>query len=166
MILSWAALVVLLAVVGFVLLVLEILIIPGFGVPGILGIGAILGAGVLAWIKLGAVYGLLALGLGLVCALALFWIFPKTSAGRAMILSDAQNGSAADPSLAALVGREGRTLTPLHPAGTAEIADKPVDVVTDGLYVEAGTWVRVVLVEGVRVVVEPVAESQPQEKTS
>jgi membrane-bound serine protease (ClpP class) len=153
---SMTLLVILLMVVGLVLLALEILVIPGFGLVGILGCGAVLAACTVAWLSLGPGYGLLALAAGVVTTALLFWIFPKTSTGRAMVLKETQRGARAGGGrLAELVGREGKALTPLRPAGSVEIGDRTVDVVTDGVYVGAGAPVRVVKVEGARVVVEP-----------
>jgi membrane-bound serine protease (ClpP class) len=55
-----------------------------------------------------------------------------------------------------LLGRTGRTTTPLVPAGKAQIGTELVDVITDGRMVEKGMAVRVVEVLGNRVMVEPV----------
>ena len=54
------------------------------------------------------------------------------------------------------VGEEGVALTILRPAGKAEFGAALVDVVTDGEFLERGAKVRVAMVEGERVVVEPV----------
>ncbi|WP_437284920.1 NfeD family protein [Sorangium sp. So ce406] len=149
-------LVVALLVAGLVLLAIEVLVIPGIGLVGLLGGAAVLGAVAVAWATLGAAHGLLALGAGVCATGLLFWALPRTGAGRRMVLLETQrSGRGPDARLAALVGKEGRALTPLRPAGTVEIEDRAVDVVTDGLYVEAGTPVRVASVEGNRVVVEP-----------
>jgi membrane-bound ClpP family serine protease len=153
---SMAPLVVLLMVVGIVLLAIELLIIPGFGFVGLLGCASILGAAGVAWVFLSPEFGLLAVGGGVGSAALLLWVFPKTGTGRAMVLHETQrSGRGPDRQLAALVGKVGRALTPLRPAGTAEIADRTIDVVTDGVYVNAGDPVRVAKVEGTRVVVEP-----------
>ncbi|WP_437708287.1 NfeD family protein [Sorangium sp. So ce448] len=151
-----ALLVVALLVAGLVLLAIEVLVIPGVGLVGLLGGAAVLGAVALAWAALGIGYGLLALGAGVCVTGLLFWAVPRTPVGRKMVLLETQrSGRGPDARLAALAGKEGRALTPLRPAGTVEIEDRAVDVVTDGLYVEAGTPVRVASVEGNRVVVEP-----------
>lgn len=154
---SWVALVVLLMVAAFVLLAVEILLLPGFGVVGGLGALSVLGATIVAWTKLGVTWGLIALGAGVGASALLLWIFPRTSAGRAMVLVEAHRARGVDPSLARLVGRTGCALTPLRPSGTADIDGRTVDVLTDGVYVDAGVPLRVVRVEGARVVVEPVA---------
>jgi membrane-bound ClpP family serine protease len=151
-----ALLVIALLVAGLVLLAIEVLVIPGVGLVGVLGGAAVLGAVALAWATLGIGYGLLALGAGVFATGLLFWAVPRTRVGRKMVLLETQqSGRGPDARLAALAGKEGRALTPLRPAGTVEIDDRAVDVVTDGLYVEAGTRVRVASVEGNRVVVEP-----------
>lgn len=163
---TWAVLVVLLMVVGLALLAIELFAIPGFGLIGILGAAGLLAAGAVAWSKLGATYGLLALAGGVGIAGFMFWLFPRTAAGRALVLADNQAGAtAAGPGLAALAGKTGRAVTPLRPAGTADVEGRTVDVVTDGVYVEAGAQVRVARVEGTRVVVEvidgaPIKEMQ------
>ena len=151
-----AALVIVLLLVGFILVAAEIFVIPGFGVVGILGGAAIVAATVVAWWKLGQVYGGLSIAAGIVVTAFMFWLFPRTAAGRALVLEGQQVGGAADASLVALVGRVGTALTPLRPAGTVDVDGRPVDVVTDGTYVESGTRVRVARVEGARVIVDAV----------
>jgi membrane-bound serine protease (ClpP class) len=54
-----------------------------------------------------------------------------------------------------LMGQEGVALTYLRPSGTAQFGERRVDVVTDGKFVEAGTKVRVLKVNGFVVLVEP-----------
>jgi membrane-bound serine protease (ClpP class) len=58
--------------------------------------------------------------------------------------------------LTRLTGQQGRALTPLRPGGTVLIGNERVDVVTEGKFVEANTLVKVIHIEGSRVVVEPV----------
>jgi membrane-bound serine protease (ClpP class) len=52
-----------------------------------------------------------------------------------------------------LVGQDGVAVTDLRPAGTAQIGQERVDVVTEGEYVAQGRAVRVVRSEGYRHVV-------------
>jgi membrane-bound serine protease (ClpP class) len=66
-----------------------------------------------------------------------------------------QNAPDALP-LAHLLGKSGQTVTPLRPAGTVMLDDQRVDVITEGKFVESGVPVKVIRVEGMRVVVEPV----------
>jgi membrane-bound serine protease (ClpP class) len=147
-------------VLGLVLLAIEVFVLPGFGVVGVVGIAVILtGAGV-AWVTLGASWGAGSLAIAFVVTAVALFLFPRTSAGKRLVLRADQGGArAADPSLLRLVGQRGRALTPLRPSGTVELADgERVDVVTDGVYVEPGRSVHVVKIEGVRVVVEEIEE--------
>lgn len=52
-----------------------------------------------------------------------------------------------------LLDRTGTALTTLRPSGTALIDGQRIDVVADGAMIERGTAVKVVAVEGARVVV-------------
>jgi membrane-bound serine protease (ClpP class) len=54
-----------------------------------------------------------------------------------------------------LRGRYGRTLSPLRPAGVADFDGRRVDVITEGMMVDEGVWVRVIEVQASRVVVRP-----------
>lgn len=66
----------------------------------------------------------------------------------------AEEGFAAtEGGLDALVGRDGMALTTLRPAGTAEIEGRRVSVVAELGLIDAETPIRVVRVEGNRVVV-------------
>lgn len=65
------------------------------------------------------------------------------------------------PESPTLVGKRGRALTPLRPSGTALVGDEPVDVVTDGTFLDAETEIEVTLVEGSRIVVRAI-ESTPE----
>jgi membrane-bound serine protease (ClpP class) len=153
-----AALVVIgLMVMGLALIAIEVLVIPGFGLIGLLGAAAVLTGGYVAYGSLPPTFAALAIIGGVSAALALFWYLPRTGVGRSMVLRTQAVGSAAKPGLDLLLDREGTALTPLRPSGSVEIDDSAVDVVTDGKYVDAGTKVKVVRVEGSRVVVEPVS---------
>jgi membrane-bound serine protease (ClpP class) len=52
-----------------------------------------------------------------------------------------------------LIGKQGVSSTPLHPAGIAEFQGERVDVVSEGELIDAGVAVKVVKVDGNRVVV-------------
>ncbi|HHY59202.1 MAG TPA: hypothetical protein GX504_01180, partial [Clostridia bacterium] len=67
---------------------------------------------------------------------------------------------APEVSLTRLVGAEGVALTVLRPAGTAEINGEKVDVVAEGSYIPSQTPIKVVKVEGTRVVVREKKEEQ------
>ena len=147
------ALVIVLMAVGMVLLFLEVAIIPGVGVAGVAAILCLLGGVAMAWLQYGAAWGMGSLILSGGLAMGLVTVVPRTRAGRELVLRDAITTQSGGERYALLVGRAGRTLTPLRPSGAAEIEGRRVDVVTDGVFIDAGTRVKVVSVEGARVVV-------------
>ncbi len=55
-----------------------------------------------------------------------------------------------------LVRSIGVAITPLRPSGAVKIGDQRVDVVTAGDFIGTGVEVKVVKVEGTRVIVEKV----------
>ncbi len=72
------------------------------------------------------------------------------------------HGSQSSPDarpLAHLIGKHGRAITPLRPAGSAMIEDARFDVVAQGKFIEIDTPIKVIHVEGNRVVVEPAAQA-------
>jgi membrane-bound ClpP family serine protease len=78
---------------------------------------------------------------------------------RGQIDASTQNAPDALP-LTDLVGKEGKALTPLRPAGAALIGTRRIDVVTEGKFVASDTPIKVIQVEGNRIIVEPLEKKQ------
>ncbi|CAD2076919.1 hypothetical protein GCM10007358_03730 [Phocicoccus schoeneichii] len=78
---------------------------------------------------------------------------------KRLILTDAtdtESGYTSFDDRGYLVGEVGVTVTPLRPSGTVLIDDKRIDAVADGTFINANVDVKVVYVEGTRIVVRPV----------
>ena len=138
---------------GVALLAVEVLLVPGVGLVGFLGLLGMAGSVWVAYAQLGATYGGLALAASAVSTGLAFWLLPKTQVAKSMVLDAATTAKVGDPTLLALVGKEGAAVTTLRPAGSIDIDGRIVDVVSDGDYVERGAKVRVTEVKGQRVVV-------------
>ena len=138
---------------GFILLFLEIFV-PG-GVLGILG-GVLMAYGCYLAFGLSPAWGSAAIGLSAILAVTAVRLVARSRIGKKLILDDAgaREWKAAEAGLPDLIGRSGKTLSPLRPAGLAEIDGRRIDVVADSEFVAAGVLVRVCEVEGNRVVVE------------
>jgi membrane-bound serine protease (ClpP class) len=152
------AIVVTLLVVGTILLLLET-VLPG-AIAGIVGFGCLIGAVVLAYVELGPRAGnfvLLLVAMGLVAG-TLLWMkyFPLSPVARLFVSQRVVGDIGAEQP--ELLNQSGTALTHLRPSGTAVIGGKRVDVVTEGPLIERGTAVKVVAIEGMRVVVRAVAE--------
>lgn len=149
-------------IVGLLFLGAEIFI-PG-GVLGTVGGVALLIAVVLGFVVFPPQYGFfITIGILTLTGVAVYlWIkfFPDSRLGRKMTVKyNLATYKGTQDGLGQLVGKEGETLSALHPGGFALIDNQRVDVVTQGEMIEKGVRVRVVDVEGNRVVVRR-AESE------
>ena len=158
---------ILMFVVGLILLLLEIFVIPGFGIAGISGIILIIASLFLSLVgpdpslEPGIISrAIIQLSVALLFALILIFLLvrflPKSNIFKKFILSEEEKAHAGYTSrtpLSELLGAEGISLTTLRPAGTAEFNGKRVDVVTESEYIEHGKPIIVTAVEGMRVVV-------------
>lgn len=159
---------ILMFVAGVVLLLVEIFIIPGFGIAGISGILLIFASIFLSligsepFITFESVsVAIIQLTLALVAAIILVFLLakflPKTTVFSRLVLSESEKteaGFVSYPSDTSLIGKIGKALTVLRPAGIAEIDGKKYDVVADNEYIEPGKPVKVIRVEGIKVVVQ------------
>jgi membrane-bound serine protease (ClpP class) len=159
---------VILFILAIFLIALEIFVIPGFGIAGISG-GILLVASIfLALVKhplqtprielLQAfqvvVYSFFAT---LVVILLSINLLPKTGAWKRIILEQRETKeegfATEDLTKSDLVGKIGKSLTALRPAGKADFAGKILDVVSEGEFIEKDKEIKVVGVEGNKVVV-------------
>lgn len=150
---------ILLAFVGLAALIIE-LFVPAGGLIGLLGIGSIVTAIVRAFQTQGTAVGTVFLIVSIVLIPTIFvvWFrhFPKSFMGRKLILQDSQSReegytSHTEEKYPDLEGKEGKTVTPLRPAGTVIIEGRRYSAVTDGEFIEAGERVTVKKIEGNRI---------------
>ena len=161
---------ILMFIVGIGLILLEIFVIPGFGIAGISGIILVIVSLFLSlvgshpFIDFEIVSrAIIQLAASLFTAFVLIFILakflPNTSAFQRFVLADAEKtdiGFSSHIHNKDLIGEEGIAITTLRPSGTAEINGKRVDVVTESSYVERGKKIKVIAAEGVRVVVKEI----------
>jgi membrane-bound serine protease (ClpP class) len=154
-------LVIALAVVGFLGILWELHVVPGHGLPGILGGIALLASILLAF---GFPFFFVAIEtfstsliLTAICFALLIRLFPQNLWMRKLALVEAQGPDyVTSADYTSLRGMTGVAASFLRPAGVAQIDGKRVDVLTEGEFIEAGTPIRVTRVEGARIFVEPV----------
>lgn len=158
---------------GAVLVAVEIFVIPGFGLFGVLG-----GAGILGGLYMSLV-GDATLTADLTTA---GWILSTTVAiilvtgwailkrlpqsdrlfrSRIFLASSTDRDSGFESALPRpdLVGSEGVAITDLRPSGTGLFEDERLDVVSESEWIEEGTPIRVVSSEGYRHVVRSFDET-------
>jgi membrane-bound serine protease (ClpP class) len=153
-------------VAGIGLLILEMVVIPGFGVAGIGGIVLILWGLyelLLPDIPIGAEFESMALwGLiigiigGLIGLIMLFKLMTKTSFWQKLTspgVEGAEAGYNTSVGWEGLIGKEGETQSDLRPSGWVMVNGQRVFVVSEGDFLEKNCKVRILSVDGNRVVV-------------
>ena len=165
---------VLLVVAGVILIVVEIFVIPGFGIAGILGILSISAAIVLALLgrfptteDVSRALAVLATTLLFFFVAAYFLVRHLPGAGRLAGIflretEEAALGYVSAPPRPELVGSVGSALSDLRPAGIGLFGDERLDVVSEGGFVEAGARIRILRAEGYRFVVRPLEAAAGQ----
>lgn len=146
--------IIVLAMLGLIMLFAEILM-PGFGLFGILGSASLLGSLVLTY----KLFGMIAFLIMLIVMVAIFFAMiafaKKSGLYNKVVLRDKQEAKDFDEStLRGLLGKVGTTQTELKPFGIAEFDGKMVDVCSTGVFIDRGVEVQVVQITGKTVTVK------------
>lgn len=160
--------------IGVVLLLVEIFVIPGFGITGIAGLLFMAAGLYLAFVPFvvpkmpwdfnifyATVTILLLAGLGSVAGfLTLMHFLPELPGLKRLVLTTALKPGLAKgekgPLHSLKVGQEGEVLSDLRPVGKARFAMVIVDAVAETGYLGKGTAVKIIKIEGNRIMVREV----------
>ena len=89
----------------------------------------------------------------------LFMLWPYSPLGRTRLRAGDNEvtaaNSGANSELEALRGTVGKAVSLLRPSGVAEFGGRRVDVLTEGMVVEAGQWVKCIDIRAGKVIVQP-----------
>lgn len=157
---------------GLVLLGVEVFVIPGFGLFGVLG-----GLGVAAGLYMALLGNLpttpdftragMVMTTSILIVLVSAWALIRSLPGSGRLArsgvflltrTDRDVGYESAPQRSDLVGREGTAITDLRPSGTGLFGDERVDVVSESEWIPAGSPIKVVSAEGYRHVVRMVKQ--------
>ena len=146
-----------LILVGLALVAVEVTVVPGLNVVGVVGaLGAATGV-VIAFVEYGVSGGLGTLAATLLAAGGLAYVLWESGAWQRFVLTASLDAddveTEATESRSRLLGRTGTALTPLRPGGVATFDGDRVEVVTEGSFVASGSRVRVVALDRRRVLV-------------
>jgi membrane-bound ClpP family serine protease len=145
-------------IVGLALVIIE-MFHPGFGAPGITG-GIMLFVGIALIAKTIPQALILILLILAILGIALTLVLHSATKGnlaKRLVLSNFQNkeaGYIGTEALEYFLDKEGTAITVLRPSGTVDFDGVRVDVVSEGSFIPAGKRVRVIKVEGRRIVVK------------
>ncbi|WP_445299980.1 NfeD family protein [Lysinibacillus sp. FSL K6-0232] len=149
----------LLFIIGLALIIAEFFV-PG-GIVGILGgvlilLSLILAGANMMQMVIAILIALVIAMIGMVILMKFFG--KKLHVLNKLVLMDAtttEEGYVSNVNRTELLGKVGKTLTPLRPAGTMVFGSERIDVVSEGGYIDANKHVEVIKVEGSRIVVRP-----------
>jgi membrane-bound ClpP family serine protease len=156
----------LLYVSGFLLILLDGKLINDGSVALI---GSLLMIAALAIPSPSILYGVL-VGMGFITGAAMSFLFLKAFPARnlwsKMALKDqltSEKGyNSINPGYKSLVGKQGETQTPFRPTGTVNIDGNVYSAIAEGRWVKPGIPVKVVSVDGTRIVIEEITESSSE----
>ncbi len=155
---------VVLCLAGLAFLLLETHVVPGHGLAGVIGL-LFLFVGMFYTLG-GSENALFALSVSTILTAAsligFFAYLPRSPVWKKLgqqMQQRASLGYVTSDNMTHFLGRTGKSTTTLRPAGLAEIDGIRVDVVTEGEFLEPGTPIIVIKVEGSRVVVDEEAQA-------
>ena len=150
---SWF-LIVLVIIIGFSALILEILVIPGFGIVGILGLLGI-GFGIYeSYHTYGLLAGNLTLLVSILFSVILTIIILRTKTWKKLMLKSQISSKVNEiPEDKVKIGMIGKTVSRLAPSGKARIGDDIYEVDTYGLFIDQNQEIEVIKVEQNKIIV-------------
>ncbi|MFT4524909.1 MAG: membrane-bound ClpP family serine protease [Granulosicoccus sp.] len=146
-------------VLGVILILLEILVIPGITVAGIAGTIFAFGGVVAAFYYHGTMVGLCSLAVSIIVVAISWWILLNSGSSSWMSLSKTLEGRSSESMKEQFtVGDVGTTVTRLNPIGKADINGKLVEVTSFSGFVDEGEEVRVIEVKANSLIISNIKE--------
>lgn len=142
-----------LIILGLVLMFAEILIIPGVGFAGILGVISMGGSCYLAFQDYGTTTGLIVLAVILVLLILLLVWALRSKTWEKMSLKDNITSKAVVPEVSVAVGDKGVAVTRLAPMGNVRFGNSMLEVTSMNGVINSGEEVEVVMVDDKKIFV-------------
>ena len=156
---SWVVIAALI-LLGFALIIVELIVIPGTTFVGILGVISVIVGIFYTYSEFGAVAGHYTLGGSvLTSALVTFWGY-KTFASQRFSVKKVVEGKVNLRDEDIEVGHKGETVSNLRPAGKAMINGKRLEVTSLGEFLEANQEIEVIKISGNKIFVKPIKSKQ------
>ncbi|MDI6785888.1 MAG: NfeD family protein [bacterium] len=149
---------ILLFIAGLTLIIAEVFFIPGFGIAGGLGVICMALSLILSFKDLESATLTLSLTfiIVVISTALLFKYLPKTCSWQRLVLRSQElkeEGFLSSKGFDEYINKEGYALTPLRPSGSCLVEGQKLDVITEGDFLSANTRIKVVRVEGSKIVV-------------
>lgn len=147
-----------LIIVGLILLFAEILIIPGVGVAGILGLVSMAGSCFYAFHQMGSTAGAVVTAVNVVLVVGLSIYVLRAKTWKRFSLDTKIDSKAVGETPSVVVGDKGRTVTRLSPVGMVRFGNIQVEAKALEGMIDPNVDVEVVLIEDGKMFVKPETE--------
>lgn len=152
----WLAIISLL-IVGILLILTELIFIPGTTIFGIAGLILTAAGVILSFVSFSTGTGFLVLGVTFLCLVAMLVVSFRSNTWDKVSLKGTNTSKVNDQVKNTLwKGDKGVALSALRPSGKAEFNNTTVEVSTLGQYVEANSQIRIIAVKDKKILVEAV----------
>ena len=149
-------LVIVLIVVGVLLLLLEVLVIPGTGFAGIAGFALVVAGIWVAYSDLGTSTGNIVLVVTILVNVLAIWLGIRSKTWKRAALTSTIDGKVNGISdLNLNVGDIGTTISRCAPMGKAEFENKFVEVDSRGDFIDQGTQVEIIKIDNSKIYIKP-----------
>ncbi len=150
---------ILLALAGLFLILLDILVIPG-GVVGFLGLALLIFADYQAFESLGSTGGYIFLGISIVAlVVVIIQIFRPSFWKRVSQISDIEGKVNTEDLTRVKLGDQGKALTRLNPSGNGRFGDHVVEVTARNSFIDSGSEIEIVKIESNHIYVKTLNQS-------
>lgn len=152
------ALVVTLIIIGLLLLGAELIIIPGFGIAGILGIASVVASCWIAFAQIGTVAGIVVIlvNIILIAGTTILMLRSRTWKKLSLKTNIDSKVDTAPQEKGISVGDRGTAITRLAPAGKVQIGENLLEAFTRDSLVEPGKGIEVVEIERNKILVKEI----------
>lgn len=134
-------------VIGLLLLMTEILLIPGVGVAGALGLLCLVGSCYWAFVKIGSTTGFIVLAVVVVLLILLLILSLRAKTWEKLALKSKIDTKAGQDERGIKAGDRGETVTRLAPMGSARFSGKAYEVKSLEGMIDPGVQVEVIALE-------------------
>lgn len=151
--------IIVLILVGLVLIFAEILLIPGVGIAGILGLLSMGGSCFYAFHELGTTTGIIVTAVNAVLIVGLtIWVLRAKTWKKFTLDTNIDSKAFSLEGAKIAIGDRGKTITRLAPMGTVRFGEDTYEAKALEGMIDPGTEVEIVLIEDNKIYVEPYSD--------
>lgn len=146
-----------LIICGIILIIIELIFVPGTTILGILGIVSLVGGVVLSFTSFGRSIGIWVLTGAIVFSIVTLVYSLRAGTWQRFALKTSIDSKVnQDEKVTLQVGMRGKLKSDLRPIGTAEFQDQLYEAQTNGNYLEAGTQVEIISLANNKIIVKSI----------